>query len=188
MRKLTEHNQSGTLRTSTFTLRIDFWIRIALFSIFWILLTGWQPSSWGVGVVFIVMASSLSFFLTDKQQQTETWRINPTKSISFLFYFFVQSLRGGWDIAKLALIPQSKLSPGVITYHTDLVNESHIFTLMQVLSLLPGTVSAKYQGSEITIHVLNLNSFDRTEIDDCQLRVSELLGSRAALLGGRVDS
>jgi multicomponent Na+:H+ antiporter subunit E len=188
MRKLTEDNQSGSLRTSRFTLSIEFWIRIALFSVFWMLLTGWQPSSWGVGAVFVIMSSSLSLFLTDKQQQTKNWIINPTKSISFLFYFFEQSLRGGWDIAKLALIPQSKLSPGVITYHTDLVTESQIFTLMQILSLLPGTVSAHRQDCEITIHVLNLNAFDRTEIDDCQLRVSELLGSRALLLGGRVDS
>jgi multicomponent Na+:H+ antiporter subunit E len=184
MTKLTEHNQSGNQRTSRFTLSINFWIRIALFSAFWMLLTGWQPSSWGVGAVFIITASSLSLFLTDKQQ-TKNWLINPTKSLSFLFYFFVQSLRGGWDIAMLALVPRSKLSPGVITYHTDLVTESQIFTLMQFLSLLPGTVSAHRQGSEITIHVLNLNAFDRAEIDDCQLRVSELLGTRIPLLGGR---
>lgn len=168
-------------------LSIDFWIRIALFSIFWMLLTGWQPSSWGVGGIFIIVASFLSLSLTDKQQ-TEKWLIKPTKSISFLYYFFVQSLRGGWDIAKLALMPQSQLSPGVIIYRTDLVTESQIFTLMQVLSLLPGTVSAHRQGCEITIHVLNLNSFDRTEIDDCQLRVSALLGHRATLLVGRVGS
>jgi multicomponent Na+:H+ antiporter subunit E len=188
MRKLTDDNQSGKPRTSWFTVSIDFSIRVTLFSIFWLLLTGWQPNSWGVGVVFITMASSLSLFLTGKQRQSEEWLINPTKSIPFLFYFFAQSLRGGWDIAKLALIPNSKLSPGVIIYQTDLVTESQIFTLMQVLSLLPGTVSANRTGGEITIHVLNLNSFNRTEIDDCQRRVIQLLGSRAQLLVGKEDS
>ena len=187
MRKLIFLNQSGNPSILWFMLTFDFWIRVILFSIFWALLTGWQLNSWGVGAVFIFMASSLSLYLTAKQRQTEQWLINPTKSVSFLYYFFVQSLRGGWDIAKLALRPKAKLSPGVIVYHSDLVTESQIFTLMQVLSLLPGTVSAKRRGCEITIHVLNLSSFDRAEIDDCQERVMELLGSRAQLLGGKVD-
>lgn len=176
MRKFTELNQSANPRTSWLVPSVDFWIRVALFSGFWLLLTGWQPSSWGVGAVFVLMASLLSLYLTAKQRQTEQWQINPTKCLSFLYYFFVQSLRGGWDIAKLALVPKSKLSPGVIIYHTDLVTESQIFTLMQVLSLLPGTVSANQSGCEITIHVLNLNTFNRAEIDDCQMRISELLG------------
>jgi len=187
MGKLTDDNQSGKPRTSCFAFSIDFSVRVALFSIFWLLLTGWQPNSWGVGTVFITMASSLSLFLKNKQQ-SEQWLIKPTKSIPFLFFFIAQSLRGGWDIAKLALIPNSKLSPGLIIYQTDLVTESQIFTLMQVLSLLPGTVSANRSGREITIHILNLNSFKRSEIDDCQMRVSELLGSRAKLLGGNEDS
>jgi multicomponent Na+:H+ antiporter subunit E len=188
MRKLTGLNHSGNTRTSWFTARSAFWIRVALFSVFWLLLTGWQPSSWGVGGVFILMASSLSLYLTAKQQQTEQWLIHPTKSIAFLYYFFVQSVRGGWDIAKLALIPKSSLSPGMITYHTDLETRSQMFTFMQVLSLLPGTVSSKHSGCEISIHVIDLNSFDKTELDQCQRQVIELLGSPDQLLRNREGS
>jgi multicomponent Na+:H+ antiporter subunit E len=188
MKKLTDLNQSDQARILWFTTSFDFWIRVTLFSVFWLLLTGWQPNSWGVGAVFIFMASSLSLTLTTKQRQTEQWLINPTKYIAFLYYFFVQSIRGGWDIAKLALIPKSKLSPGVIIYHTDLETKSQIFTFMQVLSLLPGTVSAKHWGGVVSIHVLNLNSFNKSELDDCQLQISELLGSPDQLLRNRGDS
>jgi multicomponent Na+:H+ antiporter subunit E len=188
MSKLTDLMQSSTYSISWLKLGLGFWIRIVFFSVFWLLLTGWQLSSWGVGAVFTIMASSLSLYLTEKQRQSEQWQINPIKLISFLYYFFVQSLRGGWDIAKLALMPKSKLSPCIITYHTNLVTESQIFTLMQVLSLLPGTVSTKQIRGEITIHVLNLNSFDRTEIDNCQIRVSELLGSQTPLFGDKGTS
>jgi multicomponent Na+:H+ antiporter subunit E len=159
-------------------IRLRFWVRFTLFSILWALLTGWQPSSWGVGVVFISMASALSLYLAPKQRQTEQWLSYPMKLIPFLHYFLVQSLRGGWDTAKLALMPKSKLSPGFIRFHSDLANESQIFTFMQVLSLLPGTVSAEQNGRELTIHVLKLSSFNRAEIDDCQVRVSQLFASR----------
>jgi multicomponent Na+:H+ antiporter subunit E len=158
--------------------RLGFWIRLSLFSILWILLTGWQPSSWGIGAVFITMASLLSLYLAPKHRQTDQWLTHPMKLIPFFYYFFVQSLRGGWDTAKLALIPRPKLSPGFIRFHTDLANESQVFAFMQVLSLLPGTVSAEQNGRKLTIHVLNLHTFNRAEIDDCQVRVSQLFASR----------
>lgn len=156
---------------------LGFWVRFTLFSIIWILLTGWQPSSWAVGGVFIIMASSLSLLLAPQQQQTAQSKINPVNLFSFFCYFFMQSLRGGWDTAKLALRPKQKILPGVIKYPIEIVNESHIFTFMQVLSLLPGTVSAQHNDREIRIHVLDFNSFNRAEIDNCYARVSKLLGS-----------
>jgi multicomponent Na+:H+ antiporter subunit E len=171
---------------SFYSLR--FWVRFTLFSIIWVLLTGWQPSSWSVGVVFIIMASSLSLYLAPQQQQTERRQINPTTLFSFFCYFFIQSLRGGWDTAKLALRPKQKLSPGVIKYQIEIVNESHIFTFMQVLSLLPGTVSGHQEGREISIHVLDLNSFNRAEIDNCYAWVSKLLGSTNQPLVDKRDS
>jgi multicomponent Na+:H+ antiporter subunit E len=167
---------------------LGFWVRFTLFTIIWILLTGWQPSSWLVGGVVIIMASSLSLYLAPQQQQTERGQINPAKIFLFFCYFFIQSLRGGWDTAKLALRPKQKFSPGVIKYQIEIVNESHIFTFMQVLSLLPGTVSAHQKGREISIHVLDLNSFNRAEIDNCHAWVRKLSGSTDQPLVDKRDS
>jgi multicomponent Na+:H+ antiporter subunit E len=124
------------------------------------------------------MASVLSFYLAPKHRQAEQWLVYSMKLLPFLYYFFVQSLRGGWDTAKLALMPKPKLSPGFIRFHTNLANESQIFALMQVISLLPGTVSAEHNGHVLIIHVLKLHGFNRAEIDDCQVRVSQLFASR----------
>ena len=158
-------------------ISLSFLIRLVLFSLVWGLLTGWQQSSLGVGIVFIFTASLLSLYLAPQQRKTKQWLKSPLSLLSFLLYFAVQSLRGGWNIAKLALTPKPKLSPGFVKYHTDLANESQVFTFMQVLSLLPGTVSAKQNGRELTIHVLDLNSFNHSEIDDCQMRIRTLLST-----------
>lgn len=155
----------------------SFWIRVTLFSIFWAMLTRWEQSSLAVGVVFISIASLLSLYLTQEQQQKPQRQIGPLGLVSFLSYFSLQSLRGGWAIARLALSPQAKLSPGFIKYHTDLATDSQVFAFMQVLSLLPGTVCAKQNGRELTIQVINMNSFNRAEIDDCQMRIKKLLGA-----------
>jgi multicomponent Na+:H+ antiporter subunit E len=172
---------AGHMSLIRLVFSLGFWIRFTLFSVVWMLLTGWQPSSWGVGAVFVITASLLSLYLAPKHSQTEQRLIAPAKLLSFCCYFFIQSLRGGWDTAKLALTAKPKLSPGVIRYPMKLVNASQVFTFMQVLSLLPGTVSAELNGNELTIHVLDLNSLNRAEIDDCYRRVSELFGDVAQL-------
>ncbi|TWX69090.1 Na+/H+ antiporter subunit E [Colwellia sp. C1TZA3] len=181
--KLFKQNNELSSSPSAFNFRSVFsWrflIRFTLLSLFWGLLTGWQRSSLGVGIVFIAMASLLSLYLAPQQQQQKRhqWLKNPFSILSFLSYFCVQSLRGGWSIAKLALNPKLKLSPGFIKYHTDLTNDSQVFTFMQVLSLLPGTVSARQSAQELTIHVIDLNTFNQAEIDDCQMRIKQLLGT-----------
>ncbi|MBA6339935.1 Na+/H+ antiporter subunit E [Colwellia sp. MB02u-10] len=179
--KIIKQNNELSSSPSAFSFRSvlswRFFIRFALFSLFWGLLTRWQQNSLGLGIVFITMASVLSLYLAPQQQKRHQWLKKPFSILSFLYYFYVQSLRGGWSIAKLALSPKLKLSPGFIKYHTDLANDSQVFTFMQVLSLLPGTVSARQNAQELTIHVLDMNTFNQAEIDDCQIRIKQLLGT-----------
>lgn len=155
-------------------------MRIAIFSLLWLVLAQWQLSSLIVGVVFIVVASLLSLYLAPvlppiNAHKTPSYKVL-RKRCSFFIYFFSQSLRGGWDIAILALTPKLHVSPGVVQYQTALSSESQLFTFIQVLSLLPGTVSASRNGRTLSIHVLDLNSYSRSDIDDCQQKVADLVG------------
>jgi multicomponent Na+:H+ antiporter subunit E len=182
--KIIKQNNELSSSPSAFSFRSvfswKFFIRFALFSLFWGLLNRWQQNSLGLGIVFIAIASVLSLYLApqeEEQEQRHQWLKKPLSILSFLSYFYIQSLRGGCSIAKLALSPKLKLSPGFIKYHTNLANDSQVFTFMQVLSLLPGTVSARKDAQELTIHVLDMNTFNQAEIDDCQIRIKQLLGT-----------
>jgi multicomponent Na+:H+ antiporter subunit E len=155
----------------------EFGIRLAVFSIVWLFLTEWQLNSLMVGSIFIVAASLLSVYLAPKYRHTAQLLKSPKKIVLFLSYFAIQSVRGGWDIAKLALIPTSKTSPGIIHYRTNLIDDSQVFTLIQILNLLPGTVSACRDGRDLSIHVLDLSSFKQSDIDDCQWWVTQLIGT-----------
>lgn len=154
---------------------VDFVVKLFLLSLLWMLFTGWQPNSWVVAIPFIVTASILSVYLAPKKSS----RINFKYLPYFLVYFVVQSIRGGWDTAKLALNPAQNTLPGLVKFRTHLVNPSDIFTFMQILSLLPGTVSAYQKKGELTIHVLDLNSFNLSEVDECHQYVCKLLNIKA---------
>lgn len=177
--KLIKQNNELSSSPSAFSFRSiiswRFLIRFALFSLFWGFLTRWQQNYLGLGITFIAMASMLSLYLAPQQQKRHQWLKKPFSILSFLYYFYVRSLRGGCSIDKLALSPKLKLSPSFIKYHTDLANDSQVFTFMQVLSLLPATLSARQNAQELTIHVLDMNTFNQVEIDDCQIRIKQLL-------------
>jgi hypothetical protein len=40
---------------------------------------------------------------------------------------------------------------------------------------LPTTLSARQNAQELTIHVLDMNTFNQVEIDDYQIRIKQLL-------------
>lgn len=159
-------------------------MRLAVFSFLWLLLSEWQLSALPVGSIFIIAASLLSFYLAPTPRPITRPFKYSAKALAFLFYFAEQSLRGGWGIAKLALKPKLEISPGFFLYRTSLSNDSQIFTFMQVLSLLPGTVSAGREGCELSIHVLDLASFNRSDIEDCQRWVTQLTAPEKELLSG----
>lgn len=165
-----------------------FGLRLTVFSIIWLLLTEWQLSALPVGSIFIIAASLLSFYLAPTQRTiTQPFKIS-AKALSFLFYFAEQSLRGGWGIAKLALKPKLGISPGFFLYRTSLSNESQLFTFMQVLSLLPGTVSVGREGSDLSIHVLDLASFNHSDVEDCHRWVIQFIYPQKEFLSGEKNS
>ena len=189
---MTEYKQVSENRKSRYSglfnivTSIAFVKRIMGFSLLWMVLTGWQLNSLLVGGIFILFASFLSTSLTQADNIPKN-HINIQYLPSFLYYFITQSLRGGWDTAKLALTPKQKLSPGVINYKIALLNESHLFTFMQVLSLLPGTVSADLKKDQLVIHVLDINSFNLAEIDECHTWVCKLLNDQSATVNVEGD-
>lgn len=169
---ITYFKRVGFLLTGAFAIRLIF------FSLLWILFTGWKPESWVIGIFFVMMASLLSLHLAPKNNSAVS-RFNLKYLPSFLYYFSAQSIRGGWSTARLALTPTKKTSPGFYKYQTDFVNPSDIFTFMQILSLLPGTVSTDENNGEITLHVLDIHCFDLAEVEKCYQLVCQLLNIRA---------
>lgn len=94
----------------------------------------------------------------------------------FAPFFLVQSLRGGVDVARRALHPRLPLNPCLVRYPLCLEEVPAQVFMANVVSLLPGTLSADLEDSVLTVHAL-----------DCALPVTEqlqALESRVARLFG----
>lgn len=155
------------------------------FAAVWWLLTNGSLSSWVIGVIVVPIAACVSVTLFSS---TTTMRSSTSLSIVrlvlFIPFFLLQSLRGGWDTARLAIRPSMPVSPGFIHYSIQLPTESARLFFLHVVSLLPGTVSVTLQGNRMLVHALDVSSQGEADLRACEQRVARLFN----LNGNRADS
>lgn len=85
--------------------------------------------------------------------------------------FLYESVVAGVDVARRALDPRLPLRPGLLTYSTSLPPGSARNVFTTLTSLLPGTVPAGEEGSQLIYHCLDIE----------QAVLSQLAGEEAAL-------
>lgn len=140
--------------------------RIALFAALWWVLTDGVVSSWLIGVPTALLAAWLSRSL---------WA-DPPLSVSgvarFVPYFAWQSLVGATDVARRALQPRMPLYPGLVRHRLRLPPGVSRVSLANVVSMLPGTLSADIEGDELVIHALDARSDLHAMVVDLEPRIA----------------
>lgn len=139
-------------------------VHATLFALLWWALTGGAAGSWLVGVPVVAAATAASRRLWPRD--TGWW--SPWAAARFVAFFLRESVRGGADVARRALAPSLPLDPAVVEVRCRLPQGPAEVFLVDVLSLLPGTLSVDLRGSVLTLHVL-----DRGAPIEAELRMLE---------------
>lgn len=137
----------------------------------WVVVEG-RPGSWGVGAPAVLAAAVIAALAFPPPRR---WP-RPLPLLRFAGFFAVQSLRGGWDVARRALRPAMRLSPGFLELRTSLTEGSDRVLLVDVLSLLPGTLTVDLRGDLILLHGLDLGPGVANAVRDLERRVAALYG------------
>jgi multicomponent Na+:H+ antiporter subunit E len=159
------------MKFSLATIRAVLW-RSALFAVLWWALTDGRPDSWGVGSVSVLAAVLLSLYLMPPVS-TYVSRIG---LLRFLGFFFVQSLRGGFQVAWLAVRPRPALQPGIHKIILRLPEGIARVLLANTQSLLPGTLSVELRGNRLCLHVLDTRAPVEADVRRAEERIAHLLG------------
>ena len=159
--------------------------RLLLFAGLWLLLTKGDLSSWVVGVVAVSAATGLSMLLAGPspagvERAANSRSVNILGVLRFIPFFVWQSLRGGWQTARLALHPSLPLQPGFIDYQTCLPCGSARYFFLHLISLMPGTLSAQFIGDKLRIHALTDLVQSEQDLQQCERRVAQLFQYRDA--------
>lgn len=146
-------------------------IRIPVFALLWVVLTGGRAESWLLGLPAVLTAA----WVSGREQRFPTVRVSVWGSVRFTGFFLKASLMSGLDVVRRALHPQLRLQPDLIDYRLSLSTEAaHIF-MADAISLLPGTLSADLVGGRLTVHVLDRNMPIHAELKALEERVAAML-------------
>lgn len=146
---------------------------VVSFAALWWLLAEGAATSWLIGIPAVLLAAVV-------------WSIAvpPTPLVwyelfRFLPFFFLRSVLGGFDVARRTFHPRKPLAPDLIRYPLRLPHEISHVMLINAISLLPGTLSAKIGEGYVTVHVLDREKNYTAEFAALERQIARLTGVRA---------
>lgn len=152
--------------------RLFGWRRAALtalpFAGLWWLFAG-TAKSWIVGMPCILLAALLAGCANEPSPP-----IRPTRLPGFCLWFVIQSVRGGIDVARRALLPSLPIAPGLFAYRTRLPDGARTW-LANTITLLPGTLTARLESDRIEIHAIERSAVVEAEIERAEQRIARLV-------------
>lgn len=155
--------------------------RLLAFSGLWLILAGWDPASWIIGLPSVLLAAWLHDRLSRDTRAPSPWRI-----LGFLGFFLVESARAGLDVTRRVLRPRMRIAPGFQTYRTRLADPAARVLFLDSISLLPGTLSADFVDREqVRVHALDATLDLEPELADLERRVGRLFGEELTTGGAR---
>jgi multicomponent Na+:H+ antiporter subunit E len=146
--------------------------RTLLLALLWILFAKGEPLSWVVGVPTVIFASAVGTWLS----AGTPWRWRMNGFLRFVPLFAYYSLKGGIDVAGRAFNPRLPLAPGMVNYQLRLPEGTARVFFANIVSLLPGTLSADLTGGTLVVHVLDTRLPVSEQLLRIEAAVAELFG------------
>lgn len=126
-------------------------VRAASLALLWWILVEGRADGWAVGIVAVLVATGASLSLLPPGQH----RIRPGAVLRFLGFFVHHSVRGGVQVAGMALAGRRALQPGVLHFQLALPPGGLQVLMVNVLSVMPGTVAVELANDSLRLHVLD---------------------------------
>ncbi len=140
----------------------------------WMAFAGTQADALIVGLVVTIATLWLSLKLLPARDPLRLWRL-----ARHLPRFVYGSVTGGIDVARRALSPALPLNPGWIKLPSRLPGGARA-TLGAELSLMPGTLVAGSDGSDLLVHLLDVDGGFDAAIRREEAEIAAIIGQTDA--------
>lgn len=157
-----------TSRESVFFYLRSGCLRTVLFALMWWILTDGAMGSWLVGAPVVLFAMLVSVLLLPPVA------CSLLGVVRFVPFFLWRSLCGGVDVGRRALHPRLPISPGLFNHRWRLPPGLPRVFMANIVSLLPGTLSAELGANYLQVHVLDDQKGFLSELDKVEQRVATI--------------
>lgn len=147
---------------------------LMLAAVWWALTEG--DGGWGFGLLLALLVSALSLLHTPPAANVPRLHRVP----GFVAYFLMQSLLAGFDVARRILHPRLPLNPRLVRVPLRLPAGAPTWSLMILISLLPGTLSAQLDAAELELHCLDMDGNVLAEVRKAEVQLARLFGVELA--------
>ncbi|NMT62077.1 Na+/H+ antiporter subunit E [Marinobacter orientalis] len=149
-----------------------FCVRAAAFFLVWWVLTEGDSSGLGAGAVIVLIVAWFSCTLYPPSSHA----LRPVGMLVFTGYFILRSVIAGLDVVRRLLSPSLPLNPGYLRVKTSLPEGGPRWLLANTLSLMPGTLSVRLQGTSLELHCLDLDLPIDQDVRAAERKVAGVFG------------
>ncbi|MBU0480381.1 MAG: Na+/H+ antiporter subunit E [Proteobacteria bacterium] len=125
--------------------------RLVFYGVLWLILSKGDLNSWPFAVAAVLLSSWISIHLTG----AGNCLIRPVALLRHLPWFFWKSFVSAVDVMVRVLNPKLPISPGLILYPLTLTRDGPRVLLANCITLLPGTISARFGEDHLIVHTLD---------------------------------
>lgn len=148
--------------------------RGTLLLLLWWILTGGGRDSWVLGIV----ATGGALWLSLRLIAPGSVRFSLTGLAAFVGFFIGNSVRGGVQVALIALQGRRALQPGTLEVQLHLSSPAPRILMAATLGLMPGTVSVRLDGRQLRLHVIDERMPIAAEVRTLESRIARLFGEK----------
>lgn len=146
--------------------------RSILFALLWWVLAEGRTDGWPIGAVAVLAGTWVSLRLLPPGNHP----IRVAGWLNFLRFFLWHSIRGGVQVAAMAMRGRTALQPGLIELAVTLPPGGPRILLANTLGLMPGTVGVELSGNALQLHVLDERLPIAAETQALQAVIAPLFG------------
>lgn len=144
-----------------------------VFALLWWVLAEGRADAWGLGVAATLAATLASLWLLPPGR----WRIGVMPLLSFLLFFLWNSLRGGVQVALMALRRRPGLRPATLEISLALPPGAPRLLLLNALTLMPGTLGVRLSDDgKLQVHALDASLPVAAEVRTLEAHIARLFG------------
>jgi multicomponent Na+:H+ antiporter subunit E len=140
-----------------------------MFAFIWWILSDGAIASWLIGIPAVLLAVAASVALVPPVPVV--W----SELLRFVSFFVLHSLLGGVDVARRAFHPDMPIDPDLIAYPLRLPQGLPQVIMANIISLLPGTLSATLDQNVLKVHVLDRQTGFLAELEALERHVARML-------------
>lgn len=151
-------------------------LRALSFALLWWVLTEGRTTGWGLGMLAVTAATAASLRLLPPHRRQYRRRIGILALLRFLAFFLWNSVRGGIQVAAMALRPQLDLRPTVLELFLVLPPGAPRILMLNTLGLMPGTIGVDLDDARLKVHVLDARLPVADEAKALEAHIARLFG------------